>query len=253
MIESYYETDRALGEYLLFHFGTAEEILPYEFGPADALNYPVRCVTECLDASKLSRVARALDLGCSVGRSSFELARVCRHVTGIDSSSRFIDCAERLRRHGLVEFDYVEEGSLYKRGRAVIPSDIETERIVFKTGDAMDLPVDMRGFDVVLMANLIDRLSEPRRCLARMPSLVKTGGQLIISSPYTWLAEYTSPEHWLGGYSRDGAKVRTSEVLEKLLEPDFECVLIKDLPFLIREHARKFQWSVAEASVWRRR
>jgi len=253
MIEPYYETDRALGEYLLFHFGTAEEILPYEFGPVDALNYPVRCVTECLDASELSSGARALDLGCSVGRSSFELARVCRHVTGIDFSNRFIDCAERLRLHRSVEFNYVEEGSLSKRGRAVIPSDIETERIVFKTGDAMDLPADMQEFDVVLMANLIDRLSDPRRCLARMPSLVKTGGQLIISSPYTWLAEYTSPEHWLGGISRDGATVRTSEALEKLLEPDFECVLIKNLPFLIREHARKFQWSVAEASVWRRR
>jgi hypothetical protein len=29
--------------------------------------------------------------------------------------------------------------------------------------------------------------------------------------------------------------------------------LVKDLPFLIREHARKFQWSVALATVWRRR
>jgi hypothetical protein len=28
---------------------------------------------------------------------------------------------------------------------------------------------------------------------------------------------------------------------------------VKDLPFLIREHARKFQWSVAEATIWRRK
>lgn len=251
--EPYYETDRALAEYLLFHFGAAEEILPYAFGPAGALNYPVRCVTECLDASGLSNAARALDLGCSVGRSSFELARFCGHVTGIDFSNRFIECAERLRRHGAVEFDYVEEGSLTRRGRAVIPADIETERIVFRTGDAMNLPEDARGFDVVLMANLIDRLSDPRRCLARMPSLVKPGGQLIISSPYTWLAEYTPPEHWLGGFSREGEIVQTRAAMEKLLELDFECVFVKDLPFLIREHARKFQWSVAEASVWRRR
>jgi hypothetical protein len=28
---------------------------------------------------------------------------------------------------------------------------------------------------------------------------------------------------------------------------------VNDLPFLIREHQRKFQWSVAEATIWRRR
>jgi hypothetical protein len=27
---------------------------------------------------------------------------------------------------------------------------------------------------------------------------------------------------------------------------------IRDLPFLLREHARKYQWSVAQASLWRR-
>jgi hypothetical protein len=27
----------------------------------------------------------------------------------------------------------------------------------------------------------------------------------------------------------------------------------KDMPFLIREHARKFQWSVAQATLWKRK
>jgi hypothetical protein len=34
---------------------------------------------------------------------------------------------------------------------------------------------------------------------------------------------------------------------------EFNLVTTKDLPFLIREHARKFQWSVAQASIWQRR
>ena len=37
------------------------------------------------------------------------------------------------------------------------------------------------------------------------------------------------------------------------LAPDFTLVQQKDLPFLIREHARKFQWSVALGTVWQRR
>ncbi|HKI69833.1 MAG TPA: methyltransferase domain-containing protein, partial [Verrucomicrobiae bacterium] len=86
---NFYETDRAVSEYLLFHYGTPEDILPYNFGPIAALNYPVRCVTECLDVKRLPAQARALDLGCAVGRSSFELARHCAEVIGIDFSHRF--------------------------------------------------------------------------------------------------------------------------------------------------------------------
>ena len=49
-----YETDKLLAEYLLFHYGTAEEILPYRDGPREALHYPVRCVTECVDFTRLN-------------------------------------------------------------------------------------------------------------------------------------------------------------------------------------------------------
>ena len=55
----------------------------------------------------------------------------------------------------------------------------------------MDLRSDLGDFDVVVMANLICRLPDPRSCLERVPSLVRPGGQLIITSPYTWMEEYT--------------------------------------------------------------
>ena len=49
-----YETDKLLAEYLLFHYGSADEILPaHARDMAGALFYPVRCVTECVDAAAL--------------------------------------------------------------------------------------------------------------------------------------------------------------------------------------------------------
>ena len=117
----------------------------------------------------------------------------------------------------------------------------------------MNLRDDLGAFDAVLLANLIDRLRDPQRCLARLPSLVKPGGQLVIASPYTWLEEFTPRENWIGGAEREGRPVGTREALQSLLAPDFDLVAVKDLPFLIREHRRKFQWSVAEATIWRRR
>jgi putative 4-mercaptohistidine N1-methyltranferase len=249
-----YETDKLLAEYLLFHYGSADEILPAHAPEMEsALFYPVRCVTECVDAAALPAAARALDLGCAVGRSTFELARSCGSTVGIDYSQRFIDAAETIAGAGALDYARTDEGTLTTRLIARAPKGVERVRVSFEQGDAMDLRPDLGQFDVVLMANLIDRLREPRRCLTRLPELVKPGGQLVITSPYTWLEEFTPHSNWLGGCERDGRRVTTREGLQATLGTEFDLVAVKDLPFLIREHARKYQWSVAEATIWRRK
>ncbi len=248
-----YETDNLLAEYLLFHYGTPEEVLPRGGGPREALGYPVRCVTECVDATALPDTARALDLGCAVGRSAFELARHCTEVVGIDFSRRFIDSANVLRADGGLDYLRADEGALTTPCRACVPAEIDRQRVAFEVGDAMNLRAGLGTFDVVVMANLIDRLREPQQCLAQLSALVNPGGQLIITSPYTWLDEFTLRENWLGGFERDGRAVETRAGLEAALAEHFALIATRDLPFLIREHSRKFQWSVAEATIWRRR
>ena len=253
MSSNFYETNDALSEYLLFHYGTPEQILPPSGGPVSALHYPVRCVDECLDPTRLPPRVRALDLGCAVGRSSFELARHAETVVGVDFSRRFIAVAEHLRNQGSITYAYVEEGRLTVPATAVVPPEIDRARVTFEQGDAQALRRDLGSFEVVLMANLIDRLRDPRQCLDRLPALVKPGGQLIISSPYTWVEAYTPSSNWLGGFERDDQPVRTLDTLKGLLGETFDFQETRELPFLIREHARKFQWSVAQASLWIRR
>ena len=249
----FYETDKAISEYLLFHYGKPEEQCPHAFGPTTALNYPVRCISECLDPEKVPVKARGLDLGCAVGRSSFELARYCEEVIGIDFSHAFIDRAHQLKTDGRCHYTYLEEGNILRQATAEIDSSIDRSRLCFQQGDAMNLPEDLGTFDVVLMANLIDRLTQPVDCLSRLAGLVKSGGQLIITSPYTWLEEYTPKENWLGGYTNDDQEISTLAGLKQALGNDFELQTTRDLPFLIREHARKYQWSVAQASIWLRK
>jgi putative 4-mercaptohistidine N1-methyltranferase len=203
-------------------------------------------VSECV--GELPANARALDLGCAVGRSSFELARECAEVIGIDYSQSFVRAATRLRDAGELAYTRVDEGPRTTRLVARVPAGIERSRVQFERGDAQELRGGLGVFDVVLMANLIDRLRAPGKCLAQLGGLVKTGGQLVITSPYTWLEEYTPQAFWLCGECGD-----TLAGLRAELEPAFELIETKDLPLLIREHARKFQWSVAQASVWRRR
>jgi putative 4-mercaptohistidine N1-methyltranferase len=244
-----YETDKFVSDYLLFHYGSEEEILGRVPGPREGLNFPRRSVGDLI--GPMGRESRALDVGCAVGRASFELARYANSVIGIDYSSRFIAAAQELKNQGYIDSSYPVEGLLTAPFRAEVPGGIQRDRVSFETGDAMDLRPDLGEFDAVLAANLICRLTDPRKFLDRLPSLVKPGGQLLLTTPFTWLEEFTPRENWLGGRGPDDA--RSWDTLRAVLEPHFEFQISKELPFLIREHARKFQYGVALGSRWRRR
>ena len=237
-----YETARLLDEYLLFHYGSEGEVFPWRSGPRDALNFAVRTVTEMAQAVPRNRT---LDLGCAVGRSSFELSRFCHHVTGIDFSHSFIGAAETLRTAGRIEYSCREEATITRRLTALRPFDSKPERINFQQGDAMDLSCGHCGYDLVHAANLLCRLAEPSLLIARLPDLVAPGGTLILTTPCTWLEEFTPSREW--------PRATTFDWLQDSLTPHFSLTAQRDLPFLIREHARKFQYSIALGTVWQRR
>jgi hypothetical protein len=71
---------------------------------------------------------------------------------------------------------------------------------------------------------------------------VKPCGVLVMTTPFSWLEQYTTRERWLDGISA------VAQVLS-----EFELVAQEELPFLIREHQRKFEYIVTLASVWRRK
>jgi putative 4-mercaptohistidine N1-methyltranferase len=247
-----YESDLLVDQYLLFHYGTADDQLPYPGGPQDALFYPIRCVSEFVPA--IGVVERGLDLGCAVGRSTFELSRWAEQVVGIDLSHRFIAAANSVRETGRIEIRRLEEGELTTQLSRELPIDLRRERCQFEVGDATELPAGIGQFEVVLAANLIDRVKSPRKLLASFSRLVRPGGHLILCSPYTWLEDFTPKSEWLGGkYDSAGKPALTFDGIKKSLLASFDHRLTKDLPFLIREHARKFQWSVAQATLWERK
>jgi putative 4-mercaptohistidine N1-methyltranferase len=254
-----YETEKLLEEYLLLHYGSPQTVLPWAFGPREALEFPRRCVSELiaplLEGSGLAEggAGRALELGCAVGRACFELSALCSQVVGIDFSHSFIREARRLASERHASFSFPEEGELRGQARVQLPDRFQPERVIFEVGDATALRSDLGDFDIVLAANLLCRVPDPPALLRQLPSLVRPGGLLVLTSPYTWSEEYTPRRHWLGGFTRGGEAVRSLSSLRQALEGPFELLDTVDMPFMIREHARKFQWSVAQASRWRRR
>lgn len=241
-----YESDILRDWYLLFHYGSPEEILDgvgFDTGglPEGCLEFPVATVR----AARLDvPVGRALDLGCAVGRSSFELSRIAEEVIGIDFSHRFIEVAGEVGRGENPRYRRYREMHLSDTLEARLPEGSQPGRVRFEQGDAMDLRSDLGTFDLVHAANLLCRLPEPKRFLDRLPGLVEPGGKFLISTPATWLPEYTPIENQPTG--------PTLDYLRGHLAGSFRMEEVTEIPFLIREHQRKLQLSTAQTSLWTR-
>ena len=127
-------------------------------------------------------------------------------------------------------------------------------KIKFEVGDACNLREDLGSFDLVLASNLICRLVEPMKFLDRLKSLVKPKGYAILSTPLTWSTAYTNEEEWIGGYyDKNGNAIEGIDGLKNALDGSFELCKQLQLPMIIRETKRKFQYTFCMITIWQRK
>lgn len=242
---SNYETDKLLSEYAEFHYGDHYFDVP---------NFSKTLAEIAIEAMGNRPKKSALDLGCASGRATFELARAFDHVTGIDFSARFIGQGVQLVQQGVLRYVLIDEGDLvsYKE-RTLTGLGLEhiKDKVEFYQGDACNLKPILTGYDLILAANLIDRLYDPAKLLNNIHTRVNPGGLLMITSPYTWLTEHTKKEFWIGGFKRDGENFTTFDGLKEILSKHFKLIQgPQSVPFVIRETKRKFQHTLSEVTIW---
>lgn len=243
-----YETDEQVSQYLEFHFGSEY------FGVE---NFSKKCVEICLEYARQGQTVKALDIGCAVGRASFELARVFEHVDGLDFSARFVSSAAELQSNLVKRYTIREEGELVSFKEASLQT-LELAETAYKCrfmqGDACNLNSKFKGYDLVLGSNLVDRLYSPRKFLSMIHERINPSGLLVIVSPYTWLEEFTKRDEWLGGRKINGENVTSLDGLHEVLDAHFERIAEPvDVPFVIRETKRKFQHTLSQLTIWRKR
>ena len=242
---SYYETDKQLSEYAEFHYGDTYFDVP---------NFPHALSEIAINAMQGKPAKNALDLGCATGRATFELARHFDYVTGIDFSARFIGLGVQLAEQGVLRYTLTGEGELvsyHERTLAELSLEGIRHKVEFWQGDACNLKPHFTGYDLILAANLIDRLYSPKKFLATVHERLNPAGLLMITSPYTWLKEHTPREEWIGGFKQAGESFTTLDGLKAILGVHFR--LVKgplEVPFVIRETRHKFQHSLSEVTIW---
>jgi SAM-dependent methyltransferase len=232
-----YETQKYVEEYLLFHYGKPQDFCPFPFVSRDLMRFHERIREESILRLPSHKHIRALDIGCGTGRLSFELAQVADEVIGIDNSRAFIDAAKTLSKKRRMSIRVHESGSEFAKKTIVLPKHFQQARVQFGVGNAMDLRAfrERGPYGIVAAINLICRLPSPRRFLRQLKNLIEPGGQLILASPFSWLGGFTPRHEWF-----------TPEAVVKTLQPQFRLARQRDLPFMIREHRRKYQLVVSK-------
>jgi len=249
-----YETDELVCQYIEFHYGQS-------YFNVD--NFSKKCAEEVIKfMDKEKKFKNVIDIGCSVGRFTFEMTKYCDKILGIDLSARFIQVCYNVRDHiNTIPYVIPIEGEL-KEYKQITPIQIRKDlgimdddcpRINFLQKDACNLPLlEYKDYDLIFCGNLIDCLSDPKLFLENIHERILPNGLLVLTSPYTWIETHTSKENWIGGKKVDGEDLTTLQRLETILLPYFKLISTKDIEFVIRETKRKFQHTIAEMTIWRK-
>lgn len=143
-----YESQRAVDEYLLFHYGQNQDFLPFPdvTGMEFALDFTKRIVqiaNRVLLPYPSQTNKRVLDLGCAVGGLSFELSREnsISEVVGLDFSHHFIDTAKELQKEGKKNYQILHQGEIFQTREVSLldKTDIRRDKVHFVQGDACNL------------------------------------------------------------------------------------------------------------------
>ncbi|KAI0988625.1 hypothetical protein GJ496_006211 [Pomphorhynchus laevis] len=244
---AYYEHDDILSQYILLHYGKDNEQLIWKNGAiANSTSFPKRCIDFLIKHAKPKNTENALDAGCAVGRSAFELSKYFRNVDAFDYSRRFIDFCNKIKSNHKVDYSITNEANIFDKYTAFVPENCDVDKVQFFTGNACENITSQKGSR---------SLNEPIKFLSQLPKIVADEGLVMITSPYTWLERFTKKKYWLGGkLSANGnVQITTRDTIVNLMQSMNFCLIAEDdIPMVIRETSRKHQWTVPHALIFRK-
>ena len=132
----------SLNMYLELHYpsGISEELIDYTDSVIPLLRFPQRVAELLQSLQPVKTNNRGLDVGCSVGRASFQLATYFDHVEAFDYSENFITTAKRIQSGEQVTFQVPIEGKISEK--AIIKTGVDAsvmKKVNFFQGNACAL------------------------------------------------------------------------------------------------------------------
>ena len=177
-----------------------------------------------------------LDLGCAVGRATFDLAASCdAPVLGVDLSWPLLRIGRGILDQGLLRYPLRRLGNRYERREThLFPPG--TEAVDFWIADARSLPFAEDTFQRVLALNVLDCVPDPARLVVEVGRVLRPDGDVAFATPLDWAPHTTPAFAWLE--SQDAleamiAKISRNAPGAKPLTPTGPAL---DVPWSVRLH-----------------
>ncbi|MDN5069247.1 5-histidylcysteine sulfoxide synthase [Aliarcobacter butzleri] len=176
---NFYESDESISSYCDLYYGKDNLYTNY-----------VDLIRPYLKDLKNSK---ALDLGCCVGRTSFELAKIYDEVLGIDFSANYINIGVKLKLYDFVNYKIKKQDKTFEE-RAISLKDFDLEKVKdkvsFMQGDACNLKEIYKDFDLIFYSSLIDKLYYPKKFLEDVSRRINKNGFFVFLSSHDWFNEH---------------------------------------------------------------
>jgi len=146
-----------------------------------------------------------IDMGCSVGRTAFELAqRGDDIVLGTDMNFAMLRLASHALRNEKTVYPRKRTGLVFERRE--FPLCFEgREKADFWACDICALPFADQSFGMAVGLNTLDCVHSPYDHLRETERILTSGGKAILSTPYDWSESAAPVESWIGGHSQRSA------------------------------------------------
>ena len=187
-----------------------------------------------------------MEAGCSVGSNLAILSKTAEQVVAFDSNMTALRLAYGYIQGEAIQVPRREEGRAFSLGDRLIQG-LPLPNVSLVCGDALDPPLVAECADIVVAMNLLDSVASPLNLLGQMDAILKPGGLLVITSPFSWNDAITPPNEQLAG-SLDPAfdGLTSDQALLHVLEGKspyhphlrYKMLTSTDVPWKLREHAR---------------
>jgi SAM-dependent methyltransferase/uncharacterized protein YbaR (Trm112 family) len=191
-----------------------------------------------------------LDIGCSVGRGTFELAKATGALTvGVDLNFSMLRLAEEIRRTGRARYARRRVGIAFDFVDDAIP-DLPANDVSFWCTDVATLPFAAGQFQGALSMNMLDCVASPLSLLCQMGRILQPGAEAILATPFDWAAGATEAAAWLGGHSQRSTHQGSSLAeLRRVLSPDCQAGIDTGLTIEAEQDAVKWRLQTNERSA----
>ncbi|TSC57170.1 MAG: hypothetical protein Greene041662_1040 [Candidatus Peregrinibacteria bacterium Greene0416_62] len=200
----------------------------------------------------LSKASTVVDLGCSVGRLTFECARHAGQVIGIDPSQLHIRHARDILRTKELHVTLGQSQNAYAGEKTLtlhIPVMIPTRNVEFFVGDDASLPFADASIDMIISSAVIDRVLDAEVFIRHCSRILKPHGHILLTAPFNWQEIFTPPEKWLGkgGYGTpNGSPEKALDALMKC--HGYRRIRAQNIPWQTHCDQRYFfMWSIYAA------